>query len=148
MKRFIFNVVNIFALKPLFFEKNEIKWNQTGTRWGVFLNFKSSPIKWNKIWAWLYLEHFAQFCILLEIKANTYDFYGFLWFHHENRLVGNFQYYIRNKRGKIRKYRKFDRNRKVHLFGTAPLMGFGSFFCLKYNFSWKIIVLHAEKSSV
>ena len=28
MKRSIFNVPHIFALKPLFFEKNEIKWNQ------------------------------------------------------------------------------------------------------------------------
>ena len=55
----------------------------------------------------------------------------FLWFHHENRLVGNFHYYIRNQRVKIRKYGEFDGNRKVHLFGTAPLMGFGSFF---YNF--------------
>ena len=29
MKRSIFNVPNVFALKPLFFEINEIKWNQT-----------------------------------------------------------------------------------------------------------------------
>ena len=52
----------------------------------------------------------------------------FLWLHHENRLVGNLQYYIRNQCIKIRKYGEFDRNRKVHLFGTSPVMDFGSFF--------------------
>ena len=51
----------------------------------------------------------------------------FLCFHHENRLVSNFHYYIRNQRVKIRKYREFDGNRKVHLFRTTPLMGFSSF---------------------
>ena len=29
MKRPIFNVSQIFALKPLLFDKNEIEWNQT-----------------------------------------------------------------------------------------------------------------------
>ena len=67
----------------------------------------------------LYLEHFAKFCILNEINANNYDFYSFfLWFHHDNRLVGNFHYYIRNQRVKIRGYGDFDGNRKVHLFGA------------------------------
>ena len=43
MKRYIFNALHIFALKPLFFEKNEIKWNQTN-RHAVenFSQFKSS----------------------------------------------------------------------------------------------------------
>ena len=76
----------------------------------------------------LYLEHFAKFCILIKINASNHDFYSFLWFHHENRLIGNFHYYIRNQRVKIRKCREFYGNQKVHLFGTAPSMGFGSFF--------------------
>ena len=54
----------------------------------------------------------------------------FLWPHHENRLVGNFPYYIRNQRVKLSKYGEFDGNRKVHLFGTTLIMGFGSFFNL------------------
>ena len=49
MKRSIFNVLRIFALKPLFSEKNEIKWNQTGRHtMGSFSQLKSSPIKWNQ----------------------------------------------------------------------------------------------------
>ena len=48
-------------------------------------------------------------------------------YHHENRLVGNFHYYIRNQGVKIRKYGEFYGNRKVYLFGTAPLMDFGTF---------------------
>ena len=49
MKRSIFNVQNIFALKALFFEKNEIKWNQKD-RYTMesFYKFKSSPIKCNQ----------------------------------------------------------------------------------------------------
>ena len=50
-------------------------------------------------------------------------FIVFLWFYHENRLVGNFHYYIFNQRLKIRKSGKFVGNRKVNLFGTAPLRG-------------------------
>ena len=46
-------------------------------------------------------------------------FMVFLWFHHDNRLVGNFHYYIRNERIKIRKYAELNGNRKVQLFGTA-----------------------------
>ena len=50
MKRPIFNVLQIFALKLLFFEKNKIKWNQTERHaMGSFYQFKSSPIKWNGI---------------------------------------------------------------------------------------------------
>ena len=55
-------------------------------------------------------------------------FMVFLWFHHENRLVGNFHYYIRNQRINIRKYGEFDENQKVHLFKTTILMYFGKFF--------------------
>ena len=51
---------------------------------------------------------------------------------------------ISNQRIKIRKYREFDGNRKVHLFETAPLMGFGIFF-IKYHFSRKIIVLGQKR---
>ena len=43
-------------------------------------------------------------------------FMVFLWFHHKNRIIGNFDYYIRNRHVKIRKYGEFDGNRKVHLF--------------------------------
>ena len=46
MKRSTFNVSYIFSPKPLFFEKNEIKWNQTDRH---FSQFKSFPIKWNQI---------------------------------------------------------------------------------------------------
>ena len=60
-------------------------------------------------------------------------FMVFSWFHHENRLVGNFHYYIRNQHVNIRKHGEFDWNRKVHLFKTAPLMGFRHFF-LKISF--------------
>ena len=56
-------------------------------------------------------------------------FIVFLWFQHENRIVRNFHYYIRNQRVKIREYGEFDESRKVYLFGIAPLMGFrGVFF--------------------
>ena len=51
-------------------------------------------------------------------------FMVFLWFHHENRLVGNFHYYIRNQRIKIRKYREFYGIQKVHLFRTVFLISF------------------------
>ena len=64
-------------------------------------------------------------------------FMVFLWFHHKNWLLGNFHYYIRNQLVKIRKYGEFKRNRKVHLFGTAHLMGFDSFFHLKISFFLK-----------
>ena len=47
-----------------------------------------------------------------------------------------FKYYARNQRVKIRIYGEFDGNRKVHLFGTAPLMGFGSFFLLLLKISF------------
>ena len=76
----------------------------------------------------LYLEHFAKFCILVEINAKNHDFYGFLRFHHENRLVSNLHYYIRNQHVTIRKCGEFHGNQKVYLFRAAPLMGFGSFF--------------------
>ena len=36
----------------------------------------------------------------------------FLSFHHENRLVTNFHYHIRNQRFKIQKYSEFQINRK------------------------------------
>ena len=78
----------------------------------------------------LYLEHFAKFCIQVKINAKNHDFYGLLRFHHENRLVGNLHYYIHNQRVKIPKYREFDGNRKVNLFGTALLMNFNSFFLI------------------
>ena len=49
MKRSIFKVSDIFALKPLFFRKNEIKWNQTDMHTtGTSSQFKSSPIEWNQ----------------------------------------------------------------------------------------------------
>ena len=47
-------------------------------------------------------------------------FMVFLWFPHENRLVGNFHYHNRNQLVKIRKYGEFYGNRKLYLFGTAP----------------------------
>ena len=58
----------------------------------------------------------------------------------ENQICGYFHYHIRNQCFKIHKYREFDEDRKVHLFGTAPFMGFGSFF-FKSHFSRKIMVL-------
>ena len=42
----------------------------------------------------------------------------FSWFYHENRLVADFDYHIRNQRVKIHKYTKFEENRKIQLFGT------------------------------
>ena len=39
-------------------------------------------------------------------------------FYHENRLVADFDYQIRNQRVKIHKYKKFEENRKIQLFGT------------------------------
>ena len=45
----------------------------------------------------------------------------FLWFHHENRLAAHFHYHIRNQRVEIHKYTKFEENRRIQLFGTAPL---------------------------
>ena len=102
MKRSIFNLPYIFALKPLFLEKNEIKWNQTDRH---------------------------------TINANNHNFYGFLWFLvFFLILAGNFHYYICNQRVKIRKYEEFDGNRKVHQFGTAPLMGFGRFLFTEISF--------------
>ena len=76
----------------------------------------------------LYWEHLAKFCMLVEINANNHDFYGFFLFHHENRLVDNFHYYIRSQRVEIRKHGEFYGNREVHLFGTAPIMSIESFF--------------------
>ena len=65
----------------------------------------------------------------------------FLWFYHENRPVRNFHYYIRNQRVKIRKYGEFHGNRKVQLFGTAPIMGFGTFFFFFFFFFLNLIFL-------
>ena len=48
-------------------------------------------------------------------------FMGFHGFYHENRLVGNFHHYIYNQRVEIRKYGEFEGNRRIHLFGTAPV---------------------------
>ena len=50
----------------------------------------------------------------------------FSWFYHENRLVDDFDYHIRNQRVKIHKYTKFEENRKIQLFGTlskTPIAG-------------------------
>ena len=55
---------------------------------------------------------FFKFCILAEIKSKNHDFYGFLWCQHENRLVENFRYHIRNQRVKIHKYSEFQINRR------------------------------------
>ena len=82
----------------------------------------------------LYFEHFAKFCILVEINTNNHVFYGFLWVQHETRLVGDFHYYIRNQPIKIVKYGEFDGNRKVQLFITAPFFGFGSLFFFNFIF--------------
>ena len=41
MERSMFNVPDIFSLKPLFFEKNEIKWNQRNRK--VYL-FGTTPL--------------------------------------------------------------------------------------------------------
>ena len=49
MKRSILNVPDIFALKSLFFEKNEIQSNHTDRHtMESFSQFKSSPIKLNQ----------------------------------------------------------------------------------------------------
>ena len=49
------------------------------------------------------LKYFAKFCILTKISAKNHDFYDFfLWFHHENRLVDNFHYHIRNQRKNLK----------------------------------------------
>ena len=64
----------------------------------------------------------------------TMIFIVLLWFHYENRLVGNFHYYICNRHLKIRKYGEFDVNRTVHLFETASLMHFSSFFFFFFFF--------------
>ena len=76
----------------------------------------------------LYLEYVAKFCILVEKKTTVMIFMVFLWFHHENQLLGNFHYYICIQRVKIRKYGKFYGNEKVHLFETF-------FFFRKSHFS-------------
>ena len=55
-------------------------------------------------------------------------FMVFLWLHHENQVVDNFHYYIRDQHIKLRKCGEFHGNQKVYLFRAAPLMGFGSFF--------------------
>ena len=49
MKRSIFNVLYVFSLKLLFFEKNQIKLNRTGRHTtGSFSQLNSSVIKWNQ----------------------------------------------------------------------------------------------------
>ena len=70
------------------------------------------------------LEHLKKFCILAEIKSKNHDFYGVLWFHHENRLVANFHYHIRNQRVKIHKHSDFQINRRYYLCGTSPVNSF------------------------
>ena len=42
----------------------------------------------------------------------------FIVFYHENRLVGNFHYSIRNQCAKKRNYKQFQINRRIHLFRT------------------------------
>ena len=66
----------------------------------------------------LYSEHFAKFCMLAEINVKNHAFHGF---YHESELIVNFHYYIRNQRIEIRKYGELEENRRIHLFGTAPL---------------------------
>ena len=39
MKRSIFNVLYIFALEPLLFEKNEIKYNQTDKHTLLYMTY-------------------------------------------------------------------------------------------------------------
>ena len=113
MKRSVFNVPHIFALEPLFFEKNGIKRIQTDRHTiGSFSQFKLSPLNWNQTERHI-IGSFSQF---------------------KSFPIGNFHYYIRNQRVKIRKYGEFDGNRKFHLFGTAPLIGFSSFFSLNLIF--------------
>ena len=54
----------------------------------------------------------------------------FSWFHHENRVVAHFRYHIRNQRVKIHKYTKFEENRRIQLFGTAPLISIFTIYFL------------------
>ena len=77
MKRTIFNVPHIFAIKSLFSEKNEIKWNRKDRHArGNFPQFKSSPIEWNKKHKHM-MGSFSQFKSSL-IKWNQTDnvFFG------------------------------------------------------------------------
>ena len=81
-----------------------------------------------------FINQRASICYFFLIidETKTMIFMVFSWFHHENLLVGNFHYYIPNHRVKIRHNREFGGNRKVHLFVTAPLMGFGTFFKISF----------------
>ena len=72
------------CLKPLFFEKNEIKWNQTDTRWGICLNsnhpllngikqtmYFLGSIKW-RFWDAHDLKFAGIFIIIFVISASKY----------------------------------------------------------------------------
>ena len=60
-------------------------------------------------------------------------FMVFLWFHHENRLIGNFNYYIRNQHVKIDKYGVFDGKKKGSPNRNCTFNGFWQFFFLFDN---------------
>ena len=77
---------------------------------------------------------FWTFCEILHIgwdkRKQPWFLWLFLWLHHENRLVENFHYYIRNQCVKIAKCGEFDGNLKIQPFGTASLIVFGNFYIL------------------
>ena len=56
------------------------------------------------------LKYFFKFLVFSKINAKNHDFHGF---YHENRLFGNFHYYIRNQCAKKRKYTQFQRNQRI-----------------------------------
>ena len=47
------------------------------------------------------LKHFSKFPVFSKIYVKSHDLHGF---YHENRLVGNFQYYIPNQCTNKHKY--------------------------------------------
>ena len=65
----------------------------------------------------IFLKIFSKFSVFLKINAKNYNFHGF---YHENRLVGNLNYYIRNQRVEICKYeenlRYCNKGRSVRFF--------------------------------
>ena len=66
---------------------------------------------------WCLQIMFGIFCEILHIgwdkRQKPWFSSGFHGFHNENRLVGNFHYYIRNQRIEIHKYGEFKENWRI-----------------------------------
>ena len=102
-------------------------------------NFLRNYQSWKKcVSRWGLQVMFVTFCEILHVgwdkRKLPWFLWFLLWFHHENRLDCNFHHYIRNQHIKIRKYREFNGNRNIHLFGTVTLVAFGHFLLLKISF--------------